>query len=100
MNLCLSDLAVLDRLKRLGETLDHIMTLDIAGRGSVGVLYEAARKLVGEPLSTKAAVAMAQRVRPGDVVVLATGFPVRPWINGSMGETDRQGFTLIDSASN
>jgi hypothetical protein len=64
------------------------MTIDIKGRGAVALLYQAVRSVVGRPLSMTAAQLLAETVRPGSSVAFATGFPVRPWIDGSIGETD------------
>jgi D-glutamate cyclase len=83
-----TDPAAAQRLERLGETLDQIMTIDIAGRGAVSALYQAARAQAGGPLSVLAASRLASSVKAGDTVILATGFPVRPWLSPAIGETD------------
>jgi hypothetical protein len=75
-------------LEAIGDLLDRIVTLDLKSRGAVSRLYEAARAVVGRPLSMQAAFALAGALDHGDTFVLATGFPVRPWISETIGETD------------
>jgi len=75
-------------LARMGELIDRVMTIDIKGRGTVGLFYDALRSRTGAPLALEAAQRIAKKVGKGDFVVLATGFPVRPWISGDVGETD------------
>lgn len=70
------------------ELLDRLATLDLKGRGAVTVLHAEARKGTGRPLSLDAAQSLHDRVGPGDAVVICTGFPVRPWISLTIGETD------------
>jgi hypothetical protein len=70
------------------ELLDRICTLDLKRRGAVAHLYAEARRQVSQPLTLRAADALRRNVKSGDVVVLCTGFPVRPWIDSGIGETD------------
>ncbi len=73
---------------RLGEILDRIVTIDVASRGGIGLLYEDARRKVGRPLSTLAATRLAAALVAKRTVLIHTGFPVRPWISPAIGETD------------
>lgn len=73
---------------RLGETLDRIVTIDVANRGAILLLYEAARRKAGRPLSTLAAARLAVALAETRTVLILTGFPVRPWISPAIGETD------------
>lgn len=75
-------------IRHVGEVLDQLMTLDIGHRGAVRTLYPLARARVDEPLSIAAARLMQTSIAPGRSVVIATGFPVRPWISAAIGETD------------
>lgn len=74
--------------ERLGNLLDGAMSMDFGGRGVVSALYRAVREAAGEPLTLKAARVLTHALAPGRVAVLATGFPVRPWISPAIGETD------------
>jgi len=76
------------RAQALGESVDRLVTADLAFRGVVHLLYPAARDIVERPLCLAAAEHLRSRVRPGDVVLLATGWPDRPWVSESVFETD------------
>ena len=68
------------------ERIDKLVNLDIGGRGSE-YLYKAAREVTGEPL----AMAAARRfigLKPGETVLLTTGFPARCRISPRIGEND------------
>jgi hypothetical protein len=75
-------------IEAAGDLLDRLVTLDLKGRGAVDVLYRAARARAERSLTMRAAAALKARIREGGVAVLCTGFPVRPWISLSIGETD------------
>jgi hypothetical protein len=47
----------------IAETFDHIMTTDVTGRGSIPLLYSAARKKTGKPLALSAAAELVNRVK-------------------------------------
>lgn len=70
------------------ETIDKIVTIDISMRGAIGGIYEATRKVHDKPLTYSAAKALVKNVKPGDRVIIVTGFPVRAWISTAIGETD------------
>lgn len=74
--------------ERLGRLLDSVMTIDFGGRGFVNILYKAIRATVDLPLSVNAAEVIRGALSPGTVAMIATGFPVRPWISPAIGETD------------
>lgn len=76
------------RLTTFGEALDQIVTIDIAGRGAIRALHAAARARATGPLTSSAALALAEALTDGGVFVICTGFPVRPWISPAIGETD------------
>ncbi len=81
-------LEITKEVQRVGEVFDHIMTLDIAARGSISLLYNAARKKIGKPLALSAAQALAERVKPGDMVFFLTGFMVRSQFTRDASESD------------
>lgn len=70
------------------ELIDSIITLDLKRRGAVQPLYQEARAHCQSALTLNAAVRMQEKIQPNDTVIIATGFPVRPWVNPSIGETD------------
>ncbi len=76
------------QLRKIGESLDKLMSLDLTSRGAVLRLYDAARQLHGEPLTAAAAGELAERIQPGDRVLIITGFPSRSWLIEGLTETD------------
>lgn len=72
----------------VAEDIDRLITLDINRRGVISALYKAAREKLGQPVVLAAASSLNNSVAPGDVVVLATGWPDRPWITPDIGELD------------
>ena len=68
--------------RAIGEGVDRLVTIEINGRGVVGPLYDAARKVQEDPLCLKAAARLLEAVDKGDVVILATGWPTYPWFAG------------------
>jgi len=77
-----------DFLDIIGETVDRLLTLDIAGRGLIGKLYEAARDLHRSPLCLLAAKKLAEVVKPNDIVFIATGMIIYPFQHLGIGEND------------
>ncbi len=77
-----------DLPEALGESVDRIITADLAFRGVVHLLYPPARTRQGRPLALAAANLLRRRIRQGDVVLLATGWPDRPWVSEQIFETD------------
>ena len=77
-----------DFLTIIGETIDRLLTLDIAGRGVIGKLYEAARAVHKSPLCLLAAKSLAERVKPNDIVFIATGMIIYPFQHLGIGEND------------
>jgi len=75
-------------LNTIGETIDRLLTLDIAGRGVIGKLYEAARSLHRAPLCLLAAQKVTEVVQPKDIVLIATGMIIYPFQHLGMGEND------------
>ena len=77
-----------EALRSLADRLEQLMTLDIACRGVIKPLYEAATAQQGGPLVLKAAEVLLQRVKPGDAVFIATGWVDQPLVDPGHGETD------------
>ncbi len=75
-------------LLKIGEQIDQMITLDIAARGVIKILYPYAREKAGKPLALAAAQLLSERVGPGDAVFIATGWPDRPHITPEIAETD------------
>lgn len=75
------------RLQLFAETLDRLVTADIAGRGVAGGLYHAARLKQEEPLTLHAARILAA-APPGATVIMATGWPHRPHVTPQVAESD------------
>ncbi|MDR7435691.1 MAG: DUF4392 domain-containing protein [Armatimonadota bacterium] len=69
-------------ITKVAESIDRLCTIEITGRGVIGPLYTAARARQGYPLCMEAARRLAEQVRPGDAVIIATGLPTYPWFYG------------------
>lgn len=72
----------------VGDTIDRLLTLDIAGRGVIGKLYEAARSFHRSPLCLLAARKLTEVVKPNDIVFIATGMIIYPFQHLGIGEND------------
>ncbi len=77
-----------DFLDIVGDTIDRLLTLDVAGRGVIGKLYEAARSLHKSPLCFLAAKKLTEVVKPNDIVFIATGMIIYPFQHLGIGEND------------
>ncbi len=76
-------------LYNVANTLDQLMNLDVPARGTIGVLYEAARKLQNDNPMTLAAVKLLQKcIKPGDYVFITTGWADQPSNIATKSETD------------
>lgn len=73
---------------KIAEALDRLMTIDISARGSIGVLYEAARAKQQQPLTYAAVELLRSSIKPGDYVLIATGWADQYWNVPHYGETD------------
>jgi len=65
-------------IKYIGEGIDRLIVLDIRARGVIYPLYNAARELVGVPLTLTGARAIGEAMKKDDVAVITTGFIVPP----------------------
>lgn len=75
-------------LFKIAQVLDQLMQLDIPARGVVGPLYDAARQKAEQPLTMAAVEILTKVVKPGDVVMIATGWVDQPEIAPECGESD------------
>lgn len=87
------------RLKRIGETVDRLMTLDLwckfAGEDVVLGMYEAALEAVkprSRSLSLAAAEALVEGVKAGNQVLICTGLVLPPWM---VAESDGPGGAAV-----
>lgn len=69
----------------IGQNLDNLANLDPRGYGVCRILYDAARRYTGEPLSTHAAKRLCETVKENDLVYLMTGFVL---LDNKAAETD------------
>jgi hypothetical protein len=76
------------KLDHIAATLDQLVNLDIPARGIIGKLYGAAREKAGRPLTMAAVELLSRRVRPGDTVIIATGWVDQPVVAPNCGESD------------
>ncbi|MDR3561606.1 MAG: DUF4392 domain-containing protein [Negativicutes bacterium] len=76
------------KLQQIAETLDQLIKLDIPARGVIGLLYEAARRKAGQPLTLAAVQLLEKAIRPGDKVIIATGWVDQPVVAPDCGESD------------
>jgi D-glutamate cyclase len=81
-------------LENIGEAVDRLITVPMSNwailKGiPVAKLYEACRLKAGEPLTLAAARKLVECVRPGDTVIIATGFMIltcgKPETDGLIG---------------
>ncbi len=75
-------------LLKIAQVLDQLMQLDIPARGVIGNLYDAARQRQQLPLTLAAVELLNKVVKPGDVVMIATGWVDQPLIAPDCGESD------------
>jgi len=73
-----------------GDSVDHLMQTDMRlpgfPRGFIEAIYQACRKVVGNPLCLSAADAIQKRVSGESTVIISTGFVFPPFFPS--GETD------------
>lgn len=75
-------------LANVAHTIDRIMNTDIPARGSIEVLYEAARALQDGPMSLAAVTLIEKSVHKGDYVFISTGWADQPNNVPNKSETD------------
>lgn len=72
----------------VADDIDRLITLDLDRRRVVRILYDAARQKMEKPLVLAASDVLHKVIAPGSVVLVATGWPDRPWITPAIGELD------------
>ena len=85
----------MEKIRQIAEGIDKLMITDIASRGCINVLYKAAREKFDEPLSLGMAKRLADKIKPKDRVILATGWMDQPEVAPGFGETDGPGGTMV-----
>lgn len=75
-------------LLQAAEAIDQLVTVDVVGRGVVGGLYEAARARSKIPLVLEAALGLKGALFKSETVFIATGWPDRVEVDGSVAESD------------
>jgi hypothetical protein len=71
-------------IDRIAQAMDHLVTAPISNwtilKGiPLSALYDEARRKAGAPLTLAAATLLADRVKPGDVVLFISGFLMRDY---------------------
>ena len=79
-----------DVLLDVGESIDRLISVDVVPpymfRDSIISVYEAAKNLVGKPLSLAAAEELKNVCKQDSLVIVSSGFVVQPYL--PYGETD------------
>lgn len=77
-------------LEDIGESIDRLITVDVCApyilRGSIAPVYEAARDLVGKPLTLAAAEELKKLCTKDSLVIISSGFVLLPYL--PHGESD------------
>jgi hypothetical protein len=74
-----------EKIELIGENIDKLISLDIAGRGFINILYPPTRERHRRPLCLLAAEKLQQNVGAGDYVLITCGMLVYPL---ELSETD------------
>jgi len=75
-------------LRAVADDIDHLISIDLNRRGVIKNLFAAARRKTRQPLVLRAAECLHDHCAQGTVVLIATGWPDRPWISPAIGELD------------
>jgi hypothetical protein len=76
------------KLEAIAESLDQLIKIDVPARGVIRSLYDAAREKADQPLTLAAVNVLKKAVKPGDVVIIATGWVDQPEVAPGCGESD------------
>lgn len=76
------------QIMRIGEQIDRVISADVGARGVIDALYSAARRQSALPLSLAAARTIQERAKPGQPIILLTGWPDRPGVSAEIAESD------------
>jgi D-glutamate cyclase len=77
-----------DTLWQVADRIDRLLTVDLPHRQRIDIIYPHFRSHYGAPLSLLAAQRLQATVRPGDVVLIATGWLNRPHVSRGVAESD------------
>ena len=77
-----------EKFRPIAVRLEQLMTTDITCRGVIDVLYAAATEKQAAPVLLSAASALMEMIKPGDAVLIATGWVDQPLVDPDHGETD------------
>jgi len=75
-----------DNIRNIGENVDKLISLDIAGRNLINILYPPTRERTGYPLCMLAAKKLKEVLQHKDYVLITSGMLIYPFNN--VGETD------------
>ena len=73
------------RIELIGQNVDRLISLDVAGREFIDIMYPPTRERHGRPLCLLAAEKLRESLSDGDFVLIACGMLVYPL---ELGETD------------
>jgi hypothetical protein len=73
--------------REIGERIDQLLSIDLPDREVIDIAYPTFREHYGAPLTFLAAEVLS-RVRRGQLVLIATGWPNRPLIDTEIAESD------------
>lgn len=76
-----------DRARRAADAIDQLLSIDLPERDVIDIAFAAFRQHYRAPLSWLAAKALSG-VKPGQLVLIGTGFPNRPRIDPDIAESD------------
>ena len=74
-----------EKIELIGENVDRLVSLDVAAREFINIVYPPARQRHGRPLCLSAAEKLRDRIHPGDFVLIAPTMLVYPL---ELAETD------------
>ena len=74
-----------EKIELIGENVDRLVSLDVASREFITIMYPPTRERHGRPLCLLAAEKLRERLSAGDFVLIACGMLVYPL---ELGETD------------
>jgi hypothetical protein len=76
-------------LANVAESIDRLINVDIGARGAIQILFDASRELLGgKPMSLAAVELMQTSIKPGDYVLITTGWADQPSNIPTKSETD------------
>lgn len=77
-----------DAVWQVADQIDRLLSIDLPSRDRIDIIYPHFRQHYRTPLSLLAAQRLRDSVRPGDLVLIATGWLNRPYISRRIAESD------------